>query len=353
MTFPGATRAAIVVASLYYPFVDIGGYFLPEPYVALFGTFSLACWFWVVRLIEAAPACRRITGKIAAVAAAGGVSLAVAAAMSFLAVSAVLATVLLHLALTKGPPRRSRAVAAGVLFLAAVPVLGWQTERCTSANGTLCPSTNTIPADVLVGHYGRIQAIIWRDPTTGLSASRGSPSFWQHGYRERPEVQHRITNQRKNLQLAWKWTRKHPWQALTVSSEHVWDTLAGVHAWPTVGTAYWPPLYAFQYLFIVLLFFPTSALLVDLARRRGIKGMLQSVELATLGPIFGLSLWVFFTWGEPRFRFPWDGSFIILTIEFFRRLKVPLSLADPPAAEAAARAATEPQPEPQPAEEAA
>ena len=104
---------------------------------------------------------------------------------------------------------------------------------------------------------------------------------------------------------------------------------------------------AFHYLFLVFLLFPSMMLLVDVARQRGLVALLRSTELAIFSPILGVIISVMIATGEARYRIPWDMCFILLAVEFYRRLgRAP---APPPAA-------LSPAPEPQknpPAEAAA
>ena len=43
-----------------------------------------------------------------------------------------------------------------------------------------------------------------------------------------------------------------------------------------------------------------------------------------VSPLFGVIAAVAAATGEIRYRLPWDGMFIVLAVEFYRRLRVPL-----------------------------
>ena len=57
----------------------------------------------------------------------------------------------------------------------------------------------------------------------------------------------------------------------------------------------------------------------EVGRKRGWRGLLSSTELLVMSPLFGVLASVFLATGEPRYRIPWDASFIILAVELYRR----------------------------------
>jgi 4-amino-4-deoxy-L-arabinose transferase-like glycosyltransferase len=345
-------RWAAIVTTAYFPFVDFAGYFLAENYLALFATLSLVCYFGALRFWEVvAPGPKRTAGVVA-IGLLGGFVFSLAAVMKMVAMPAIGGFVILHFLFTHGAPRKVRAIVAGTAILGAIPFMYWQADRCTTANeGKFCTGSNKAPSDFLLGHYGRIQGITWKDPKKPGHVGFGSPAAYQHGYRDKPEVPFLITDAKQNTDLAWKWIRKNPGQSLVLSFEHVWDIFGGSLTWPAVATTYWAPAQAFQYLFLAFLFFPSLILLLDVARKRGLLGLLRSVELAIFAPMFGVMLSVFVATGETRYRIPWDATFIILGVEFFRRLRIPLREVDPAKADVPATEPDEPKKRPQPVPE--
>jgi hypothetical protein len=243
--------------------------------------------------------------------------------MKMVAAPAILAFLGIHALFTKGAPFKRKAVLALVLMLGAAPLSKWQADRCTRGNGgKFCPGSNKSGADFMMGHIGRVQGVVWKDPKSRGTVGFGSPAAYQHGYRDKPEFPFSITDNEANRREAWKWIRQHPGQAFVLSLEHVWDSFGGSLPWPAVATGFWPGSQLFHYLFLGFLFFPSLVLLLDIARQNGIVGLIRSTELAVVAPIFGVVISVMMATGEARYRAPWDMVFILLAIEFYRRLRV-------------------------------
>lgn len=344
-----SARWAAIATSLYFPFVDFAGYFLAENYLTLFAVLSLVAYFGALRVSEVmAPGGRR-TGLIVAIGVLGGLMFSIAAVMKMVAMPAIGGFIILHFLFTHGPSRKIRALVIAAAVVGSIPLMAWQADRCTKANeGKFCSGSNKAPSDFLLGHYGRIQGITWRDPKKPGHVGFGSPAAYQHGYRDKPEVPFLITDSKKNYEYAWKWIKKNPWQSLVLGFEHVWDAFGGSLTWPAVATSYWPHAQAAHYGFLAFLLFPTFMLLVDVARKRGVVGLIRSMELAVFAPLFGVILSIFVATGETRYRIPWDATFLILGMEFFRRLRIPLREVTEPKPEEAAAA-----PESKPAAKAA
>lgn len=317
---------ALAVSSLYFPFIDYGGYFLAEIYITLTATLTMVCYFGALRIGFGTR--RRIAASIA-IAALGGFIFSLAMLMKMVAAPAMLAFFGIHIVLTRASTWKVKALLFATILAAAMPLCVWQADRCTKANeGTFCPGSNKAGADFLMGHVGRVQLVSWgvRDKRGKyrVHSSFGSPAAYQHGYTKKVELDFKITDNPKNNAYAWSWIRKNPGQAIVLSFEHVWDSFGGSLPWPTVATKFWASSQIFHYLFLVFLFIPSMMLFVDVARKRGIVGLLRSTELAMFGPILGVIVSVMIATGEARYRIPWDMCFILLAIQFYRGLKIPL-----------------------------
>ena len=314
-------QGSVVVASLYFAFIDYGGFFLAEIHIALVATLTFVAYLLAMKLADQPPTRKRTAGFVG-VAALAGFLFSVAMALKMVAMPAVLGFCALHLLFSRTPKLRNRAIVLAVFLVAAAPLTAKLVHRCTVANeGHFCSGSNKSAADFLLGHYGRIEGIEWRDPATpGLVVAFGSPAAYQHGYRKKEIVPFLITNQKKNAEFAWKWIGEHPAEAFVLSIEHVWDCFGGSYPWPANSTAAWPGSYICHYLFLFFVFFPAMVLLVDILRKRGLLGLLRSVELLIVSPILGLCVAVFLASGETRYRIPWDGVFIVLAVELYRRM---------------------------------
>jgi len=317
-------RATVVISSLYFPFIDYGGFFLAEVYMMVLVPSCLALYLASVRQTK--------WWRVAPLGLGAGVALFCALAMKMVALPAILGFAILHWLLRAESTRRVKTMALLCLVLGALPGSAAMTERCTDANGgELCFGSNKGGADFLLGHYGRIQGVKWVDPKQRGYVSFGSPSAYQHGYRKVREVPFAITDGEQNSQAAWDWIRKRKVHAVVLSSEHVFDTMGATLPWPAVATKYWAGVQGAQYLFLLFLLFPAVVRCLDIAREQGVWPMLQSRELCLLSPLFGVMLAVFIATGEPRYRIPFDGLIMLVAIQFYRTFQ-----KKPPAAVPAA-----------------
>ena len=88
--------------------------------------------------------------------------------------------------------------------------------------------------------------------------------------------------------------------------------------WPSLNSPQWPGAQGYHYLYLLLLLLPTLVRLLDTWRVQGFTGLLASRQLLLFSPLLALSAVVFIATGEARYRIPYDGIFIVLSIDFFR-----------------------------------
>jgi hypothetical protein len=307
----GTGKAALAVASLYFPFVDYGGYFLAEIYMIL--TMPL----WIMLFFVAARQSK--VGPTLLVAALAGFVFSVAMALKALALPALLCFVFVYAVFWQGPlPRKRRALLVAAVALGSLPLMAWQGARCTAANNDkFCLGSNKAAADFLMGHYGRFNLMSWHDPVTGDMRMFGNPSAAQHCYTERPEMDFGITDTKKNIETALGWIKKHPFQTITLTGEHVYDLYFGSVSWPSSASRYWVGASQASYAFVLLMLLPASVRCIDLLRIRGLRGFLGSTEALVLSPVVGLIASAAIATGEPRYRIPFDSLYMIVAIEFF------------------------------------
>lgn len=343
-------QVAVIAGSLYFPYIDFGGYYLAEIHMTFTGTLTIAFYLLGMRLVaepdpEVAPAAQppsgfvehlieslrrrpaRIIGAFAAMAV-GGFLFSFAMALKMVAMLAIGGFMVTHFLFAKRPRWIFKLVLPAMFLLAAAPLTREMVSRCTEANRdpnndnkpTFCTGSNKSAADFLLGHKGRIQGIEWRDPKVPGVVGFGNPAAYQHGYREKAVVPFLITNQAENNKAAWDWVKKNKGEALVLSFEHVWDSFGGSYPWPPNATKIWPFSYAFHFLFLVFILFPALVRLTDVLRERGVVGLVRSDEFILLSPIFGVCAAVFVATGEVRYRIPWDPVFFVLAIEFYRKI---------------------------------
>lgn len=301
---------ALIVSSLYFPFIDYGGYFLSEEYMIFLNPLTAALFI--------ASAKQKSVARAVGVGLIAGVAFFVSMAFKMVAFPAMLGFCGLYWLFSTDASRKFKTIAVLTLFLGAAPGTAALSARCTKANeGHFCLVSNKSPADFLLGHYGRIQSVTWKVPALNYHVAFGSPAAYQRGYKDTPVVPFKLTDGPNNNATAWKWIGTHKLEALVLSCEHVYDTFCGSLPWPSIADAVWPASEGFHFLFLIFLLLPSLALCLDVMRREGMRKFLQSRELLTLSLVFGLVAAVFLATGEARYRAPYDSVFILLAIRFY------------------------------------
>jgi len=318
---------AVVVASLYFPYIEYGALFLTEIHFTLWMTLAFAGFLGAIGA--------RRRGVSLGLAAAGGVALSIAISMKNVALPAALVFfaaegVALLLARPAGAssPSSSRPSSSSwrarlrpwllrgtLVAIGAAPLMGVQTKVCTQANrGHFCFSGNKPAADILLGHYGQILTIDWA-ADEGHGYGFGSPGSVLRHYDDRVKVAWPITDNAANAAEAWRWIRKHPFDAMVLSLDHIWDTFFGSAMWPSFGHPSWPFAHLFQYVFVIMLFIPTLFACRRIAKD-GARALLVSRTALVLSPLVGLAITVAIATGEVRYRVPFDVFFIVTVCAF-------------------------------------
>jgi hypothetical protein len=313
--------AMVAFGSIYFPFIEYGALFLSEIHFIFWMTLAFAAFLGATRVEK------RATSLV--LAASGGLALSIAIAMKSVALPAAVvffAVEAMALLLASGPgtsgwtqwrgwlpPWLLRGVAAA---LAAAPVLGALARVCTRANrGQFCVTGNKVGSDFLLGHYGRIADITWAGED-GHGFQFGSPSSHLRHYDEHPVVPFFMTDNKANVDEAWRWIFRHPFDAVVLSLDHVYDTFFGAAMWPTFNTRSWPYAHLSQYAFVALLFVPTVLAFASLLKR-GARAFLTSRTFLVFSPVLAVTFTVMVATGEPRYRIPFDVFFITIACAYF------------------------------------
>jgi len=298
---------AIAVSSGYFYYVEYAGFFLSEIYMMLLNPLIMALYLLAVRA-------KKPTSRVTLAVVAGALFF-IAIAFKTVSVPALLGFCGVHWLFTRGESIRVKTLVIAIMCLMTVPGLYLTSQRCTQASrGDFCLTSNKGPSDFLLGHYGRIQSIKWTD------SQFGSPGAQQHSYEHVPQVWFSITDGEQNTETAWEWIWAHPGEAIVLSVQHVFDLLSPNAPWPTIWTGEWIVAQTHSYLFGLLLIYPACLLLFDIARAGGPWAMFRSVEFAIMSVLFGVMLSVAIATGETRYRLPYDCVFIVLGVEFYRRM---------------------------------
>ncbi len=298
---------SIAASSGYYYYVEYAGFFLSEIYMMFLIPLIMALYLVAVRA-------KTLPATIAW-AALTGIVLFVAIAFKTVAAPAVFGFCAVHWLLTRGPSLRVKSAALATMCAATVPGIYLISQRCTLANrNKFCLGSNKTAADFLLGHYDRIHSLKWTD------SQFGSPASQQHGYEHVPQVWFSITDSEQNFQTAWDWVTGAPDKALVLSVQHIFDLMTPNAPWPTIWTPEWPFAQAVSYIFVMVATYPACLLLFDIVRSSGVVGLFRSIEFAILSVLFGVMLGVFIATGEARYRLPYDCVFIVLAVQFYRRM---------------------------------
>jgi hypothetical protein len=337
--------ACVIFSSFYFPFIDFGALFLAEIYFIFWLAISFAGLFAAMRVQTRTPMILLSLGS--------GLALSLASALKSVALPAVACFFLANvfgklLTRTSSTPvgvlqagtslRRLKGVAlrGSITAVAASPLLIVLATICTRANrGHMCVTGNKVGADFLLGHYGRIGSMGW-GADLGRAFQFGSPGSYLRHYDNVARVAFPMTDSVANAAEASRWVFAHPFEAIVVSLDHIYDAFFGVAAWPTYATSQWPFAHLAQYVFLIFLFIPTVLVCADLMRL-GARHVLSSQTALVLAPVTALAITVAIATGEVRYRIPFDLFFIVVACALatgdFRRVDGSFSQAPDKATE--------------------
>lgn len=300
----------IAVTSLYFPYIDLGTYFLSEV------PFTLVMALGFAALFAAVTATNRV--RLVLLSIASGIALSIALTLKALAIPA---TVFFFLAYglgvavqrtKKGRKQRFQAcaIAATCVLLGLLPLASTQAAICTKANqGHFCVSGSKSGADFLLGHYGRVRTVAWMNG--GHHIEFGSPAAVLRHHTGRAEFPFAIYDGPANYRAAFGWVLAHPGQSLTLSLNHVYDAFFGVAAWPSWPQGTWAWADLSQLFFVLFLLFP-AALSLRQRWSQGIRELLCSRAFLAFSPVLGLIAALLLATGEVRYRLPFDIFFIAI-----------------------------------------
>ncbi len=302
----------LVISSLYFPFIDYASYFMSEGPLLFTTTLSIWCLVRSLRVknIHAAP----LWGL------ASGLSLGLAASCKSVVLlpGFLIALALVHWGWKEKWRRILWISCAGSvgLMLLIVP----QAIRCTRLNeGHYCTISNNGNLNMLLGHYGLLKAADFNDRQRNFFHSFGPPPAWQMGYEEHATFPFGAYDAKQASQAAWQWIRSHPIDALVLSTSHIFELIFGTVPWPSSHTAARRWVQFSQQFYWVFLLLPGILHLKKNFRHLSDVSGPGRADLILLLPLVGLMITAFFTFGEPRFRIPFDGFMILLAVRWYTR----------------------------------
>ena len=302
---------ALGLASVYFPFIDYGGYFLSEVYVTpLFLLFLIL----FIRSMRAESG----FGGFALMATAGVLLSLLGSFKSYFLLCGAFLCVSYLLFGTRNSFSKRFSLST-VLAVSMLPGLVWMTNYCSSAAGEFCVGAAKMGSDFLLGHYGRGGSFRWIDPKTGYISHFGTAGAEQRGLWENYDFQFSMADSHANLDQALVWVKARPLQAFIQSIEHLDNAFFATYAWPTIAHPHFVMVLASQHLFIFFIFLPALFHLRDVGAGRGILGFMRTTEALLLAPILALLLAMMIGTGEVRYRVPFDSIFLLYAAALYLR----------------------------------
>jgi 4-amino-4-deoxy-L-arabinose transferase-like glycosyltransferase len=295
---------ALIVASLYFPFIDYAGYLLTENPFLFCLCAAVYCWLKLLRSADASHAAR--WGVAAGLFWGCAAAFKTHGALLCLASCAVAALCGWRTGNRKLLGGFAASVAALVLFLTPLVV---RATRLNESRFTFLASNgvfNTYLA-LLPGVAGGK----FHDEKRGYHFEYGSPARWQRGYRDFVDVPYGPYDRAEILELIRQSVRERPMETLRVAVDNFLDLF--LHdPWPSAFNGQRRLSSFFQTLFLPFILLPAGLYLWR--RRRALRRSESLGELLLVVPVVGMALLSFVTGAEIRYRVPFDGFLILFAL---------------------------------------
>jgi hypothetical protein len=317
-----AAYVALLLASLHFGFVHYAGYFLSE--LAFQFAATLAVWASVLslRLAESLAPAARPGNEVLVLILLGGAAGVAWGFATYFRPNALAMALLIGGALLARFVRRNQRCYLPLLAGAALGfalVLAPLAHRCTSLKGSFCPVSNNIAMNMVLGQAGEVKGLTFRNTKRPeLTTGWVPPALLHHGYEAEKEVPFSIYD--TGPALAWLGERlvKNPGEFL-VRIVGNWLDLFRFEYWPDdYGSLPERSASVMKQAFLLFVVAPGlfGAWLLLRDRRKAHDSAVPGFLLATFG---ALSLVAAFSMGEPRYRIPFDGVFVLLAASLFTR----------------------------------
>jgi 4-amino-4-deoxy-L-arabinose transferase-like glycosyltransferase len=300
---------SLAISSLYFPFIDYGGYFMAEtPFTVLL---LLGGCLWVrARTREQA-------GSVATWAFAAGAVIGIAATFKGFALLVALALLGVSVLDAWLSARRRLLLVPAMAMLGMALAIAPAAMRASVLVGKPTLISTNGAVNVLLGHYDeRVQRLRFIDPA-GHATFVQSPTLHQLGARGTATFRFAQYDQDRCMSAAWAWIGAHPFDAALRSVEHVFDLYVGTLPWPPYIASPRPLVTFFEKASLLFVTIPALLMVVTLTWRRSRADLAALAFLAL--PIVCLWVTVFLASSEPRYRVPFDGFAIILAAMCYLR----------------------------------
>lgn len=309
LSTPRVAAMAFLISSLYFPYIDYGGYALSEIYVT--PVFLLFCLLFLMGIRSSRPRWYFSSAILC-----GAICSLLGVFKSYFLLCGVF--IALHYFVFGQLQKRANRLLFCVLFAGSqLPLIAMMTSYCSKAAGEFCVGAAKMGSDFLLGHYGRGGTFRWVDRETNYIGEFGTAGAEQRGLNENYEFDFSMSNSKANMSKAMEWVSEHPSQAFIQSIEHIDNAFFATYPWPTISTPHRVASEASQLFFIFFLFLPAVLFLRDIRVEKGLKGLLQSDEALLLSTVLALMLAMMIGTGEVRYRVPFDAFFIVFAAALY------------------------------------
>lgn len=297
---------SVILASVYFPFVDLFAFFLSE---ALF----IPAMVGAVALLILALRARRQRIAVLPALASGAIF---GLATSFKTVALASMTLLLLVLVWWQWRGRVRGLyrIVGCVVLGALPVLLALGQRCTRVNeGHFCLVSNNGPIAALFGHTPWVKSITWKDSARRITLGWGCPVSAQRRMFDR-EITYDFGayDSKENTRKLVEIVLKNPLESLALSFDQVCNLFYGSVPWPASHSKWGRSSLEFEQLFLLVCTLPALLHLRTRVRPLLRLNPIAAPEILLFLPVVGVVMTCFVTQGDPRYRVPFDGFIMVL-----------------------------------------
>ena len=313
----------LIFASLWFQFIDYGGFFLAEtPFIAcLAGGFALTAFALTA------------SNRWIFLASAAGAAACLVLSATFKSQSLATCAIWIIMIVACCPRILFRQMAWGLTIVLSVSMLlliPVATRTSSLAGGFHLVSTNG-SLNMLIGHYQPDIAVLkFTDPVTGFYYVTANPTTLQKGNTGEHDFNFGAFDGRKCQAAAWQWIRDNPLQSTILSIDHVIDLYAGgTYPWPNTNTPYRDWMNLWEKFNLLCICLPALLYVHNASRSAFSQRKLPPFDdILCISAIMLLWATVFMTMGEPRYRIPYDLFSFYLAAKWYAGIGSQTTVSD-------------------------
>ena len=304
---------ALIASSFHFGFVHYGGFFLSENLFTFL--VSLALCLFTLSVYRIGGFISFWAGLLAGCA--WGVAYGVRAPALPIGL-AILTLVTLHAVKSKQLRNIKYLICPTIGFLIiAIPLA----LRCTTlSSGKVCLVSNNFAMNIALGYAGEHAALKFAGPNGEFPMTWGPPSKIMHDFKSTGQVPTHIFDTGGVLKWVGEQVVNNPIDSLVSSLGNVFDLFNPYFFWPG-GPEQLPSrwIWVMQQLFLFVVLIPALTATWRYSKETLIKDETSIYGVYLVAGVLGLLAISFFSMGEPRYRIPLDGFFILLAVSWVVR----------------------------------